>query len=90
MTNLTCSEVSRISPRRQVRDSMRPLFAETRLTEDTDQIYRCGGEVGRVRYIVEEKVAVSESLQVRAWVFGLPLNIVPASQALSELAGELK
>ena len=43
-----------------------------------------------VRYIVERKVGLSEWLQVRARLLGLPLEIVPADQELSELAGELK
>ena len=45
---------------------------------------------GEVRYIVERKVGLSEWLQVRARLLGLPLNIVPADQELSELAGDLK
>ena len=43
-----------------------------------------------VRYIVERKVGLSEWLQVRARLLGLPVEIVPADQELSELAGELK
>jgi predicted nucleic acid-binding protein len=43
-----------------------------------------------VRYTVERKVGLSEWLRVRARLLGLPLNIVPADQELSELAGELK
>ena len=43
-----------------------------------------------VRYIVERKGGLSEWLQVRARLLGLPLNIVPADQELSELAVELK
>jgi uncharacterized protein len=43
-----------------------------------------------VRYIIERKVGLSEWRQVRARLLGLPLNIVPADQELSELAGELK
>jgi predicted nucleic acid-binding protein len=43
-----------------------------------------------VHYIVERKVGLSEWLQVRARLLGLPLNIVPADQELSELAAELK
>jgi predicted nucleic acid-binding protein len=43
-----------------------------------------------VRYIVERKVGLSEWLRVRARLLGLPLNIVPADQEFSELAGELK
>jgi predicted nucleic acid-binding protein len=43
-----------------------------------------------VRYIIERKVGLSEWLQVRARLLGLPLNIVPADQELSELAGDLK
>jgi predicted nucleic acid-binding protein len=43
-----------------------------------------------VRYTVERKVGLSEWLRVRARLLGLPFNIVPADQELSELAGELK
>jgi predicted nucleic acid-binding protein len=43
-----------------------------------------------VRYIIERKVGLSEWLQVRARLLGLPVEIVPADQELSELAGELK
>ena len=43
-----------------------------------------------VRYIVERKVGFAEWLEVRARLLGLPLEIVPAGQELSELAGELK
>jgi uncharacterized protein len=43
-----------------------------------------------VRYIVERKVGLSEWLRVRARLLGLPLDIVPADQDLSEMAGELK
>jgi PIN domain len=47
-------------------------------------------EMAEVRYIVERKGGLSGWLQVRARLLGLPLNIVPADQELSELAGELK
>ncbi|MGH7825989.1 MAG: type II toxin-antitoxin system VapC family toxin [Candidatus Binatia bacterium] len=43
-----------------------------------------------VRYIVERKVGLAEWREVRARLLGLPLEIVPAGQELSELAGELK
>jgi ribonuclease VapC len=43
-----------------------------------------------VRYIVERKVGLAELREVRARLLGLSLEIVPASQELSELAGELK
>jgi predicted nucleic acid-binding protein len=43
-----------------------------------------------VRYIVERKVGLAEWRDVRAQLLGLPLEIVPAGQELSELAGELK
>ena len=43
-----------------------------------------------VRYIVERKVGLSERLRGRARLLGLSLNIVPADQELSGLAGELK
>jgi len=43
-----------------------------------------------VRYIVERKVGLAEWREVRARLLALPLEIVPAGQELSELAGELK
>jgi ribonuclease VapC len=43
-----------------------------------------------VRYIIERKVGLAAWLEVRARLLGLPLEIVPAGQELSELAGELK
>ena len=43
-----------------------------------------------VRYIVERKVGLAEWRDVREQLLGLPLEIVPAGQELSELAGELK
>ena len=43
-----------------------------------------------MRYIVERKVGLAEWREVRARLLGLPLEIVPAGQELSELAGELK
>ena len=43
-----------------------------------------------VRYIVERKVGLAEWREARARLLGLPLEIVPASQELAELAGELK
>jgi predicted nucleic acid-binding protein len=46
--------------------------------------------VPKFRYIVERKVGLSERLRGRARLLGLSLNIVPADQELSGLAGELK
>lgn len=43
-----------------------------------------------VRYIVERKVGLVGWREVRARILGLPIEIVPARQELSELAGELK
>jgi predicted nucleic acid-binding protein len=43
-----------------------------------------------VRYIVERKVGLAKWREARARLLGLPLEIVPADQELSELAGELK
>jgi predicted nucleic acid-binding protein len=43
-----------------------------------------------VRYIVERKVGVARWHEARQKLLGLPLEIVSADQALSELAGEIK
>jgi len=43
-----------------------------------------------VRYMVERKVGLAQWREVRGRLLGLPIEIVPADQELSELAGELK
>jgi predicted nucleic acid-binding protein len=43
-----------------------------------------------VCYIVQRKVGLARWREVRARLLGLPIEIVPADQELSELAGELK
>ncbi len=43
-----------------------------------------------VRYRVERKVGVAKWQATRTKLLGLPIEIVPADQALAELAGEIK
>jgi predicted nucleic acid-binding protein len=43
-----------------------------------------------VRYIVERKVGAAQWRETRTKLLGLPIEIVPADQALAELAGEIK
>lgn len=43
-----------------------------------------------VRYIVERKVGAGRWSEVRHKLLGLPLEVVPADQALAEVAGEIK
>jgi predicted nucleic acid-binding protein len=43
-----------------------------------------------VRYIVERKVGLTQWREARARLLGLPIDIVPADEELSELAGQLK
>ena len=43
-----------------------------------------------VRYMVERKVGPSKWAEVRHKLLGLPIEIVPADQAIAELAGEIK
>jgi ribonuclease VapC len=43
-----------------------------------------------VRYMVERKTGSAQWREVRARLLGLPIEIIPADQELSELAGELK
>lgn len=43
-----------------------------------------------VRYMVERKVGSGKWADVRHKLLGLPIDIVPADQALAELAGEIK
>jgi len=42
------------------------------------------------RYMVERKVGPSKWAEVRHKLLGLPLEIIPADQAMAELAGEIK
>ena len=43
-----------------------------------------------VRYMVERKAGVEKWNDVRPKLLGLPIEIVPADQAMAELAGEIK
>lgn len=43
-----------------------------------------------VRYMVERKVGGAAWREVRHKLLGLPLEVVPADQALADLAGEIK
>ena len=43
-----------------------------------------------IRYMVERKVGAAKWTQVRAKLFGLPLEIVDADQDMAEAAGEIK
>lgn len=43
-----------------------------------------------VRYMVERKVGAERWHEARHKLLGLPLEVVPADQALAELAGEFK
>ncbi len=43
-----------------------------------------------VRYMVERKVEPGKWTEVRHKLLGLPIEIVPADQAMAELAGEIK
>ena len=43
-----------------------------------------------VRYIIERKVGATGWRETRTKLLGLPITIVPADQALAEIAGEIK
>ena len=43
-----------------------------------------------IRYIAERKVGAARWHEARHKLLGLPLDVVPADQALAEIAGELK
>jgi len=43
-----------------------------------------------VRYMVERKVGMGKWNEVQHKLLGLPIEIVPADQAMAELAGEIK
>ncbi len=49
-----------------------------------------GPNWAEVRYIVERRVGLTQWREARARLLGLPIDIVPADQELSELAGQLK
>ena len=62
---------------------------DTALDED-DLIYIAAPNWAEVRYMVERKVGPSKWAEVRHKLLGLPLEIIPADQAMAELAGEIK
>jgi len=43
-----------------------------------------------VRYVVERKAGPGKWAEVRHKLLGLPIEIIPADQAMAELAGEIK
>ena len=43
-----------------------------------------------VRYMVERKVGPDKWAEVRHKLLGLPIEVVPADQAMAEVAGEIK
>lgn len=43
-----------------------------------------------VRYMVERKIGAAQWRETRTKLLGLPLEIVPADQALAEMAGDIK
>lgn len=57
----------------------------------TDQIlFIATPNWAEVRYMVERKVGAERWIEVRHKLLGLPLEVVPADQALAELAGGIK
>ena len=58
---------------------------------DTDtELLIAGPNWAEVRYIVERRVGLTQWREAQARLLGLPIDIVPADQELSELAGQLK
>lgn len=57
----------------------------------TDQVlFIAAPNWAEVRYMVERKVGAGRWSEVRHKLLGLPLEVVPADQALAEVAGEIK
>jgi ribonuclease VapC len=57
----------------------------------TDQVlFIAAPNWAEVRYMVERKVGTGRWSEVRHKLLGLPLEVVPADQALAEIAGEIK
>ena len=57
----------------------------------TDQpLFIAAPNLAEVRYMVERKVGAGRWSEVRHKLLGLPLEVVPADQALAEVAGEIK
>ncbi len=66
------------------------VAALEKAAETDSDLLIAGPNWAEVRYIIERKVGLAEWREVRARLLGLPIQIVPAEQELSELAGELK
>jgi len=57
----------------------------------TDQpLFIAAPNWAEVRYMVERKVGAGRWSEVRHKLLGLPLEVIPADQALAEVAGEIK
>jgi predicted nucleic acid-binding protein len=66
------------------------VTALEKAAETDSNLLIAGPNWAEVRCIIERKVGLAEWREVRARLLGLPIQIVPAGQELSELAGELK
>jgi len=66
------------------------LAALEKATDTDSDLLIAAPNWAEVRYIVERKVGFAKWQEVRGRLLGLPLEIVPAGQELSELAGEFK
>ena len=58
--------------------------------ESDKQLLIAAPNWAEVRYMVERKVGAAQWREVRAKLLGLPIEVVPADQAMAELAGEIK
>ena len=62
---------------------------DTALEED-EVVYMTAPNWAEVRYIVERKKGIEEWKNSRTSLLALPIEILPADQAMAELAGEIK
>ena len=74
----------------QERGHEKVLALFDKASESDKTLFIAAPNWAEVRYMVERKVGLGRWNEVRHKLLGLPIEIVPADQAMAELAGEIK
>ena len=74
----------------QERGHEKVLALFDKASESDKTLFIAAPNWAEVRYMVERKVGLGKWNEVRHKLLGLPIEIVPADQAMAELAGEIK
>ena len=74
----------------QERGHEKVLALFDKASESDKTLFIAAPNWAEVRYMVERKVGLGKWNEVRHKLLGLPIEVVPADQAMAELAGEIK